>query len=127
MAPAAVHFRLLVALGATSGVVNEQLWVSEPLVLVDWVRRHRAGGASDWRPARHQLGQPAEIILAMSVLANGQAAVARTQISGSIIGTGLELAANGKAFSLSGETRRLLGGAADWAFALLELVFILVG
>ena len=63
-------------------------------VLADWVRRSTEQVAEHVGPAAGGLlavsfGSLAEIILAMFVLANGEAAVVRAQITGSIIGTGL--------------------------------------
>lgn len=63
-------------------------------VLADWVRRSTEQLAEHVGPAVGGLlaisfGSLAEIILAMFVLANGEAAVVRAQITGSIIGTGL--------------------------------------
>ncbi len=63
-------------------------------VLADWVRRATEQVAEHVGPAIGGLlaisfGSLAEIILAMSVLARGEAAVVRAQITGSILGTGL--------------------------------------
>jgi Ca2+:H+ antiporter len=63
-------------------------------VLADWVRRSTEQIAEHVGPAVGGLlavsfGSVAEIILAMFVLARGEAAVVRAQITGSIIGTGL--------------------------------------
>ena len=63
-------------------------------VLADWVRRSTEQVADRVGPAVGGLlaisfGSLAEIILAMFVLAHGEAAVVRAQITGSIIGTGL--------------------------------------
>jgi Ca2+:H+ antiporter len=63
-------------------------------VLADWVRRSTEQIAERVGPAVGGLlaisfGSLAEIILALFVLARGEAAVVRAQITGSIIGTGL--------------------------------------
>ena len=63
-------------------------------VLADWVRRSTEQLAEHVGPAVGGLlaisfGSLAEVILAMFVLARGEAAVVRAQITGSIIGTGL--------------------------------------